>query len=79
MGFQPGEEVGRLAQAWRLALDERPGRGPAGERLGRGTGSSLEFQDRVAMAHQGPQITVHASPPSSIAWGTLKRPSSVIR
>lgn len=42
----PGREPRRLAEVWRLALAERPQRGPAGERLGGGTGSSLEFQDR---------------------------------
>jgi uncharacterized protein (DUF58 family) len=44
----PGTEATRLAAAWRLGLADRPQRGPAGERLGRGTGSSLEFQDRRA-------------------------------
>jgi uncharacterized protein (DUF58 family) len=35
-----------LAQRFRLALDRVPPRGLAGERLGRASGSSLEFQDR---------------------------------
>jgi len=35
-----------LAQRYRLALDRVPPRGLAGERLGRASGSSLEFQDR---------------------------------
>ena len=40
----------RLAQGWRLALAETPPRGVAGQRLGRGTGASLEFQDRRTYA-----------------------------
>lgn len=36
----------RAAEAWRLAWVPAPPRGRAGEHLGRGTGSSLEFQDR---------------------------------
>lgn len=32
-------------RGYRMALDAQPVRGPAGERFGRGTGSSLEFQE----------------------------------
>ncbi|MCP3914550.1 MAG: DUF58 domain-containing protein [bacterium] len=42
----PTPEVLALAQRYRLALRDLPTRGAAGERLGKGTGSSLEFQDR---------------------------------
>ncbi|MCC7013373.1 MAG: DUF58 domain-containing protein [Planctomycetes bacterium] len=45
---RPRSSALELAQRWKLALDRTPPRGPAGERLGRGTGSSLEFQDRRA-------------------------------
>lgn len=44
----PRLEALALAGAYRLALEERPGGGPAGARLGKGTGASLEFQDRRA-------------------------------
>lgn len=43
---RPGPEVSALAEAYRIGLRERPTRGLAGGRLGKGTGSSLEFQDR---------------------------------
>ena len=42
----PDREVERLAESYRLGLSETVHRGPAGERLGKGTGASLEFQDR---------------------------------
>ncbi len=42
----PSPDVRRLASLYRPALPDRPVRGLAGELLGRGTGSSLEFQDR---------------------------------
>jgi len=47
---KPRPEVERCAAIYRLAVPERVGRGRAGERLGRGTGSSLEFQDRRSYA-----------------------------
>jgi uncharacterized protein (DUF58 family) len=46
----PRPEALLLARRYRLGLDETPPRGPAGERLGLGTGASLEFQDRRAYA-----------------------------
>ena len=46
----PGPDAARLAEVYRLALGERRTRGPAGERLGKGTGASLEFQDRRVYA-----------------------------
>ncbi|MBL8859064.1 MAG: DUF58 domain-containing protein [Planctomycetes bacterium] len=46
----PSAEALRSAREFRLALFEAPPRGVAGERLGRGTGSSLEFQDRRTYA-----------------------------
>ena len=46
----PGPDAARLAEVYRLALGERRNRGPAGERLGKGTGASLEFQDRRVYA-----------------------------
>jgi len=46
----PGPDAARLAEIYRLALGERRNRGPAGERLGKGTGASLEFQDRRVYA-----------------------------
>ncbi len=45
---RPGSEALRLGALHRLALLAEPRRGAAGERLARGTGSSLEFQDRRA-------------------------------
>lgn len=47
---RPSPDALRLAQSWRLALLETPPRGHAGARLGRGTGASLEFQDRRTYA-----------------------------
>lgn len=47
---RPSPEALRAASEFRLALLEAPPRGVAGERLGKGTGSSLEFQDRRAYA-----------------------------
>jgi uncharacterized protein (DUF58 family) len=46
----PRPDALRLAERYRLALRDAPLRGTAGDRLGRGTGSSLEFQDRRAYA-----------------------------
>jgi uncharacterized protein (DUF58 family) len=46
MRVRPGREALDLAQRYRLALERVPPRGLAGERLGRASGSSLEFQDR---------------------------------
>jgi len=42
----PSPEAFALAERYRLGLAETPHRGPAGDRLGKGTGASLEFQDR---------------------------------
>jgi len=42
----PDPDVLRLAERYRLGLRDTPHRGAAGERLGKGTGASLEFQDR---------------------------------
>ena len=47
---RPSADALRLAQSYRFALYETPPRGLAGERLGRGTGASLEFQDRRTYA-----------------------------
>ena len=44
----PGPDAWRLAEHYRLARQDTPRRGPAGERLGKGSGSSLEFQERRA-------------------------------
>src|SRR5262245_21899605 len=46
MRFRPAREALDLAQRFSLAFDRVPPRGLAGERLGRASGSSLEFQDR---------------------------------
>ena len=46
----PGPEVFALGELYRLAVAYSPRRGAAGERLGAGTGASLEFQDRRAYA-----------------------------
>ena len=46
MRVRPSREALDLSQRYRLALDRVPPRGLAGERLGRASGSSLEFQDR---------------------------------
>lgn len=45
---RPDRAALALAEHYGLALDRAPPRGPAGERLGRASGSSLEFQDRRA-------------------------------
>lgn len=42
----PTPEALALGERYRLGLAHEPRRGSAGERLGRGVGSSLEFQDR---------------------------------
>jgi uncharacterized protein (DUF58 family) len=47
---KPSSEALSVAQEFRLVLFESPPRGAAGERLGKGTGSSLEFQDRRTYA-----------------------------
>jgi uncharacterized protein (DUF58 family) len=47
---KPSPDALRAAQEFRLVLFESPPRGAAGERLGKGTGSSLEFQDRRTYA-----------------------------
>jgi len=45
---RPSPEARRLGAAHRLAMLADPARGTSGERIARGTGSSLEFQDRRA-------------------------------
>lgn len=47
---RPSTSAIGVSERYRLALTDVPVRGVAGERLGRGTGSSLEFQDRRAYA-----------------------------
>ena len=44
--MRPAPSAFALGEAWKLGLAQLPPRGPAGERMGRGTGSSLEFHDR---------------------------------
>ena len=44
--MRPSDDALALAGAYRLALAREVPTGAPGERLGRGTGSSLEFQDR---------------------------------
>ena len=46
----PRAEALRQSELWKLALDETPPRGAAGERMALGVGASLEFQDRRAYA-----------------------------
>lgn len=46
----PRPEALRLGALFRIAVPQAPRSGPAGERLGRGTGASLEFQDRQPYA-----------------------------
>jgi hypothetical protein len=45
---KPRPEALALAERYRIGIDRTPPRGPAGEHVGRGVGSSLEFQDRRA-------------------------------
>jgi uncharacterized protein (DUF58 family) len=45
---RPSPEARRLGAAHKLTLLADPARGASGERIARGTGSSLEFQDRRA-------------------------------
>lgn len=47
---RPSPSAHALAERYRVALLEPPSRGVIGARLGRGTGASLEFQDRRAYA-----------------------------
>lgn len=47
---RPSPEALRCAETWRLAWLPAPPRGQAGEQLGRGRGSSIEFQDHRAYA-----------------------------
>lgn len=44
--MRPRPEALALGSSWKLALARTPPRGPAGEKLGRTTGSSLDFHDR---------------------------------
>lgn len=44
--FRPSLSAVKSADGYRLGLMRDPSRGPAGARLGKGSGSSLEFQDR---------------------------------
>jgi uncharacterized protein (DUF58 family) len=44
--MRPRPEALALGERWKLGFDRTPPRGPAGERLARGTGASLEFHDR---------------------------------
>ncbi|MEM7518407.1 MAG: DUF58 domain-containing protein [Planctomycetota bacterium] len=46
MRVRATNEAARLAESWRLAFAETPRRGLQGARLGKGTGASLEFEDR---------------------------------
>ncbi len=43
---RPSADSARLADGYRLGLSHDASRGPAGIRLGKGSGSSLEFEDR---------------------------------
>lgn len=47
---RPSPSAHALAERYRVTLLEPPSRGAIGARLGRGTGASLEFQDRRAYA-----------------------------
>jgi len=44
--FRPSLDAAKFADGYRLGLSRDSSRGPAGARLGKGSGSSLEFQDR---------------------------------
>lgn len=44
--MRPAPDAFALGESWKLGFAHVPPRGPAGERVGRGTGSSLEFHDR---------------------------------
>lgn len=44
--MRPAASAFALGESWKLGFAHVPPRGPAGERVGRGTGSSLEFHDR---------------------------------
>ena len=44
--FRPSPEAAKLSDRYRLGISRDSSRGPAGARLGKGSGSSLEFQDR---------------------------------
>lgn len=46
MGVVPSEAAIRAGETWRLAWVPAPPRGKSGDHLGKGTGSSIEFQDR---------------------------------
>jgi len=67
---RPGTEALRLGALHRLALLAEPRRGAAGERLARGTGSSLEFQDR--RAYQAGDDVRH------VDWAALARTDQLL-
>lgn len=48
--IRPSDGAREGAQRWRVALEFTPRGGSAGERLGRGVGTSMEFHDRRAYA-----------------------------
>lgn len=51
----PSEQALRAAETWQFDWVPTPPRGKAGEHLGRGTGASLEFQDR-RVYHAGDDV-----------------------
>jgi len=67
---RPGPEALRLGALHRLTLLADPRRGAAGERLARGTGSSLEFQDR--RAYQAGDDVRH------VDWSALARTDQLL-
>lgn len=66
---KPSELARRAGEVWRLSWVPVPPGGQAGEQLGRGTGSSLEFQDR-RVYHAGDDIR-------HIDWRALARTGEV--
>ena len=66
----PTPEALALAERYRLSLSFEARRGLAGERLGRGTGSSLEFQDR--RAYQAGDDVRH------LDWGAYARTDQLL-
>lgn len=66
----PAPEARLLAEGYRLGAADAPLRGAAGDRLGRGTGASLEFQDRRSY--------VPGDDPRQLDWAAFARTDQLL-
>lgn len=67
--MRPSDAPARCAERWRIALQQVPRGGPAGERLGKSIGSSMEFHDR--RPYQAGDDVRH------VDWGVMARTDEV--